>query len=136
MSKQEMTWFMRFVTTLAIAGCLLMVGVYSAYAQPAGQSSDLAKALNLTPKQTPEVQAIIDAERREVQALREAMRAKMDALHDATNKKLAKVLNTEQMGRYAEWREANRPPRPEGGPPPRRDGNDPPPGMSPRRPSN
>jgi Spy/CpxP family protein refolding chaperone len=125
-----MDLFMKFIVSMAIACCVVLLGVATAYAQPVGQSappregppptSDLTKTLKLTPKQVPEVEAILNAERKEMQSMREAMRAKADALHDATRQKLSKLLNAEQMGRYAEWREANRPPRPEGGPPPRR----------------
>jgi Spy/CpxP family protein refolding chaperone len=142
MSKKEMDLFMKFIVSMAIACLVLMLGVATGYAQPVGEpaqpprdgngappreradtATDLSKTLKLTPKQAPEVEAIISAERREMQAMREAMRAKADALHETTRQKLSKLLNAEQMGRYAEWREANRPPRPEGGPPPRRELN-------------
>ncbi len=135
MSTKEMLWFRRSITTAAVAGCLFMIGIFSASAQPAPPYNELSTTLKLTTKQTPEVQAIVDAERREMQVLREAMRTKVDALHEATKQKLCKVLNAEQMGRYAEWREANRPPRPEGGPPPRRGGGEELQAQSQRRPA-
>jgi hypothetical protein len=118
---------MQILRMLAAAFCVFQLIVLTAYAQPAGSPRDanptaqeLSKLLKLSPKQAPEVQAIIDAERREMQELREAMRAKADALHERTRQKLAKQLNAEQIGRYEEWREVNRPPRPpppEGRPP-------------------
>jgi hypothetical protein len=105
--------------TVVCAVSIFLIGVLSAYAQPAGPPrdapptpQDITKVLKLSAKQAPEVQAIIDAERREMHELREAMRAKADALHERTRQKLAKQLNAEQMGRFEEWREANRPPRP------------------------
>lgn len=114
----------QILRTTAVAFCIFLLGALSAYAQPAGPPreapptpQELTKLLKLSAKQAPEVQAIIDSERREMQALREATRAKADALHERTRAKLAKQLNAEQMGRYEEWREANRPPRP---PPQRR----------------
>lgn len=135
LSKRQIALCMKFVTSIALAGCLFMIGIFSACAQaptaPGGQPperrvpDDLAKTLKLTAKQSPAVEAIIDAERSEMRALREATRAKADAIQANAKQKLAKLLNAEQLGRYEEWKQANRPPRFDGGQP-RRDGDEPP----------
>jgi type IV secretory pathway VirB10-like protein len=77
-------------------------------------SAEFARALKLTPQQTTSVEAIINAERKSMQELRQSMRTKSEAIQSNTKQKLTKILNAEQLGRYEEWKEANRPPRPDG----------------------
>ena len=134
MSKRQIAMCINFFTLIALAGCVFMIGFVSVYAQSSSAlggppperraSDDLAKTLKLTAKQSPAVEAIIAAERSEMHALREATRAKADAIQVNAKQKLAKLLNAEQLGRYEEWKQARRPPRPDGGPP-RRDGEEP-----------
>ncbi len=75
---------------------------------------DLLAGLQLTPQQTTAVQNTIDTERMAMRALDEALRSQRDAIHDATRKKLAAALTPAQMQRFDDWRNTNRPPRPDG----------------------
>jgi hypothetical protein len=81
---------------------------------------ELLNGLKLNAQQAKVVKAILAEDQKAAEELRQAMRTKNDALHEATKQKLAKVLNAEQLGRYEEFKQANRPPRPQGEPP-RRD---------------
>ena len=86
----------------------------------AHKTADLLSTLKLNAQQTTSIKTILDADRAAFEELRQAMRTKSDALQVATKQKLAKILNAEQLGRYEEFKRANRPPRPQGEPP-RRD---------------
>jgi hypothetical protein len=86
----------------------------------AEKTLELLSSLKLNAQQSKGVQKILEEEQKAAEELRQAMRAKNDALHAATKQKLAKILNAEQLGRYEEFKQANRPPRPQGEPP-RRD---------------
>jgi hypothetical protein len=122
---------------IALATGLSALGIASAYAQPpaggrpkdgASQAPDrnadkaaaLMSSLKLSAQQAAAVKTILDADRAATDALRQEMRTKNEAVHATTKQKLAKILNAEQLGRYEEFKQANRPPRPEGEPP-RRD---------------
>ena len=83
-------------------------------------AADLLSTLKLNAQQTTSIKTILDADRAAFEELRQTMRTKSDALQVATKQKLAKILNAEQLGRYEEFKRANRPPRPQGEPP-RRD---------------
>ncbi len=86
----------------------------------AEKTMELLSSLKLNAQQSKAVKTILEEEQKAAEELRKAMRAKNDALHAATKQKLAKILNAEQLGRYEEFKQANRPPRPQGEPP-RRD---------------
>lgn len=75
---------------------------------------DLLATLQLTQQQTTTAQNALEAERTAMHALDDALRPQRDAIHDATRKKLAAALTPEQLQRYDDWRNANRPPRPDG----------------------
>ncbi len=124
---------------IALATGIYALGIASAHAQPPaggrpkdpalqGQGPDhnadrtgaLVNSLKLNAQQMASVKIIVDADRAASEELRQAMRTKIDALHATTKQKLAKILTAEQLGRYEEFKQANRPPRPEGEPP-RRD---------------
>jgi hypothetical protein len=91
---------------------------------PGGRNAEntleLLSSLKLNAQQSKSVKAILEEDQKAAEEMRQAMRTKIDALHAATKQKLAKVLNAEQLGRYEEFKQANRPPRPPGEPP-RRD---------------
>ena len=72
----------------------------------------LLSALQLTAAQTISVQNTLNAERTAIRALDDALRVQREAIHSKTRVELAATLTPDQLKRYDEWREANRPPRP------------------------
>ena len=72
----------------------------------------LLSALQLTAAQTISVQNTLNAERTAMRALDDALRVQREAIHSKTRVELAATLTPDQLKRYDEWREANRPPRP------------------------
>ena len=112
-----------FLLALAVfAGALFMFGTLSATAQPVGEGQrpprpeEMLKSLKLSGQQSTVVQNILDSERQAMMALNDSIRPQRDAIFQSTRKKLAATLTPEQLQRYDEWREANRPPRPNDGP--------------------
>ena len=123
---------MTFMALGTFAGALYLSGATGVAAQPAGgqangaqdaprpapprppRTEELVKALGLNAQQATAVQGTLGAERDAMRALDEATRPQRDAIHAETRKKLAAALTAEQLKRYDDWREANRPPRPEG----------------------
>jgi Spy/CpxP family protein refolding chaperone len=117
MSRKFVAPLISFFAAAFAAGGVFMMGVVAAHAQaaPPGpppnggpRTADISKALKLSAQQSESVQAIMDTER----AAMEELHKKRDAIAQATRQKLAKVLNAEQMGRFEEWQQAHRPPRP------------------------
>ena len=73
---------------------------------------ELLNALRLTAAQTTVVQNTLNTERTAIRALDDSLRPQRDAIHLRTRGELALTLTPDQLKRYDEWREANRPPRP------------------------
>jgi len=117
-----------FMLALGVfAGSLCLFGSLSVSAQPAGPGGmpgingerwparldELMTSLKLSSQQATSTQNILDSERQSMRALDESIRPQRDAIRQATRKKLAATLTPEQLARYDEWREANRPPHPQ-----------------------
>ncbi len=111
------------LTGIGIAVAVFGIGASTSFATDAIMSghtdptrntgnTEIARVLKLTPQQAASVQTLIDAERKAMHEMRESMRLNGDAIQSGTRQKLAKMLNAEQLGRYDEWKQANRPPRP------------------------
>ena len=92
------------------------MGVMAAYAQPAAppdaaqRAAEMAKALKLSSTQAASMKTILDAE----QAAMQALRTQRDTITRTTKQNLAKLLSAEQLGRFEEWKQTHRPPRPTG----------------------
>lgn len=117
-----------FMLALGVFACsLVLFGSLAVSAQPAARSGnavndgprpppmeEMMSFVQLNAQQITVVRNILDSERQAMNALNESIRPQRDAIHQSTRKKLAATLSAEQLQRFDEWREANRPPRPQG----------------------
>ncbi len=114
-----------FMAALCVFACsLVLFGSLTAHAEQATrpgndgprppQMEEMFSFVRLNAQQTTAVRNILDSERQSMNALNESIRPQRDSILQATRKKLAAALSADQLQRFDEWREAHRPPRPQG----------------------